>query len=387
MGRRHFSEEFKLEAASLVLDQGYTVPEACASLNVGDTALRRWVKQARAEREGTVPKGHAPLTEEHRRIAELEAKVKRLEQEKAILKKANGSLRRGRDATFAVIDRLREPVNVALACQTLGVARSSFYHYREQKQRDVDADRLALRAQATRYFNESRGSAGSRTLRARFAADGVSLGRFKARRLMQEANLVSRQPRRAPYKHARQEKPEVPNRLNREFAVERPDQVWCGDITYLWADGRWCYLAVVMDLFARRVVGWAVSDSPDARLTETALTHAWQQRGQPRGVLFHSDQGVQYAAASYASALSRCAIEPSMSRRGNCWDNAPMERLFRSFKSEWMPRGGYDSITAARRDAGAYLMGYYDSVRPHQYLEGKTPAETEKSLNELSKIA
>ncbi len=286
-----------------------------------------------------------------------------------------------------MIDRLREPVNVALACQTLGVARSSFYHYREQKQRDVDADRLALRAQATRYFNESRGSAGSRTLRARFAADGVSLGRFKARRLMQEANLVSRQPRRAPYKHARQEKPEVPNRLNREFAVERPDQVWCGDITYLWADGRWCYLAVVMDLFARRVVGWAVSDSPDARLTETALTHAWQQRGQPRGVLFHSDQGVQYAAASYASALSRCAIEPSMSRRGNCWDNAPMERLFRSFKSEWMPRGGYDSITAARRDAGAYLMGYYDSVRPHQYLEGKTPAETEKSLNELSKIA
>jgi transposase len=88
MGRRHFSAEFKLEAASLVLDQGYSVPEACASLNVGDTALRRWVKQARAEREGSVPMGHAPLTAEHRRIAELEAKVKRLEQEKAILKKA-----------------------------------------------------------------------------------------------------------------------------------------------------------------------------------------------------------------------------------------------------------------------------------------------------------
>ena len=286
-----------------------------------------------------------------------------------------------------MIDRLGEPVNVAFACQTLGVARSSYYHYREQQGREVDTGRLELRSKARRYFTESRGSAGSRTLRARFAADGVPIGRFKVRRLMREANLVSRQPRRAPYKHAQQEKPDVPNRLDREFAVEQPDKVWCGDITYLWADGRWCYLAVVMDLFARRVVGWSVSDSPDARLAKNALRHAWEQRGRPAGVMFHSAQGVQYSAASYASALSRCGIESSMSRRGNCWDNAPMERLFRSFKSEWMPRGGYESITAARRDAGAYLMGYYDSVRPHQYLDGKTPAETEKSLNELSKIA
>lgn len=286
-----------------------------------------------------------------------------------------------------MIDRLRGPVNVSFACWTLGVSRSSYYHYRERKDREVDADRLALRAQASRYFNESRGSAGSRTLRARFVADGVSIGRFKVRRLMREANLVSRQPRRAPYKPARQEKPDVPNRLDREFAVAQPNQVWCGDITYLWAGGRWCYLAVVMDLFARRVVGWAVSDSPDARLAENALAHAWQQRGRPRDIMFHSDQGVQYAARSYATALSRFGMEPSMSRRGNCWDNAPMERLFRSFKSEWMPDGGYDSIADARRDAGAYLMGYYDSVRPHQYLHGKTPAATEKSLNQLSKIA
>lgn len=286
-----------------------------------------------------------------------------------------------------MIDRLGEPVNVAFACRTLGVPRSSYYHYRERKDREVDAGRLELRSEARRYFNESRGSAGSRTLRARFVADGVSIGRFKVRRLMREANLVSRQPRRAPYKHGRQEKPDVPNRLDREFAVEQPNQVWCGDITYLWAGGRWCYLAVVMDLFARRVVGWAVSDSPDARLAENALAHAWQQRGRPRDVMFHSDQGVQYAARSYATALSRFGMEPSMSRRGNCWDNAPMERLFRSFKSEWMPDGGYDSIADAGRDAGSYLMGYYDSIRPHQYLDGKTPAATEKSLNQLSKIA
>ncbi len=142
-----------------------------------------------------------------------------------------------------------------------------------------------------------------------------------------------------------------------------------------------------MDLFARRVVGWAVSDRPDARLTEGALSHAWQQRGHPRGVMFHSDQGVQYAAASYMAALSRRGIQQSMSRRGNCWDNAPMERLFRSLKSEWMPRDGYESISAARRDAGSYLMGYYDSVRPHQYLDGDTPAMAEEKLNSLSKIA
>ena len=286
-----------------------------------------------------------------------------------------------------MIDRLREHGSVAIACQALGVARSSYYHYRQCRRRGVDAERLALRTHVTRCFNESRGSAGSRTLRSRLATDGVEIGRFKVRRLMQEANLVSRQPRKAPYKHAQHEKPDVPNRLVRAFAVDRPDKVWCGDITYIWADGRWCYLAVVMDLFARRVVGWAVSDRPDARLTESALSHAWQQRGHPSGVMFHSDQGVQYAAASYMAALSRRGFQQSMSRRGNCWDNAPMERLFRSLKSEWIPRGGYESISAARRDAGAYLMGYYDSVRPHQYLDGDTPAMAEEKLNSLSKIA
>lgn len=124
------------------------------------------------------------------------------------------------------------------------------------------------------------------------------------------------------------ERIDVPNVLNREFDVVAPNQVWCGDITYLWAQGRWHYLAVVLDLFTRRVVGRSFSTSPDADLVVEALDMAFEQRGRPMDLMFHSDQGGQYVSRKFRQRLWRYRIKQSMSRRGNCWDNSPMERLF-----------------------------------------------------------
>jgi putative transposase len=118
---------------------------------------------------------------------------------------------------------------------------------------------------------------------------GVTIGHFKVRRLMGESGLVCKQPGPHAYTNATVERPDTPNHLARQFTVERPNQVWCGDITYIWSGQRWSYLAVVLDLFARRVVGWAMSSSPDADLTVKALDHAWEQRGRPSQVMFHSD--------------------------------------------------------------------------------------------------
>ena len=132
----------------------------------------------------------------------------------------------------------------------------------------------------------------------------------------------------------------IPNILSREFDVPAPNQVWCGDITYIWAQGKWHYLAVVLDLCARRVVGWALSEKPDADLVVKALDMAYEQRGRPQGLMFHSDQGSQYASRLFRQRLWRYRIRQSMSPRGNCWDNAPMERVFRSFKTEWIPTLG-----------------------------------------------
>lgn len=204
---------------------------------------------------------------------------------------------------------------------------------------------------------------------------------------MRELNLRSKQPGPKPYKHdVTVERIDLPNVLDRQFDVERPNQVWCGDISYVWAGRRWSYLAVVLDLYARRVVGWALSDRADTDLVVRALEHAYRQRGKPRRVLFHSDQGSQYGSLRFRQRLWRYQIKQSMSRRGNCWDNAPMERLFRSLKSEWVPDTGYPNINAARQDIGRYLMDYYNCRRPHSANDGLAPAVAEKQLNLLSGI-
>lgn len=210
------------------------------------------------------------------------------------------------------------------------------------------------------------------------------VGRFKVRRLMKEAGLESKQPKPAAYKIAKVERPDIPNHLERKFDVKRPNQVWCSDITYVWSQDRWVYLAVVLDLYARRIVGWSLSERPDAGLVVTALDMAYQLRGKPLGVMFHSDQGSQYASKLFRQHLWRYRMKQSMSRRGNCWDNAPMERVFRSYKSEWMPSEGYRSFSDAKKDISHYLMDYYNGYRPHQSNGGMAPAVAEETPNVLS---
>ncbi|SOQ10538.1 ISPsy24, transposase orfB [Pseudomonas syringae pv. persicae] len=172
--------------------------------------------------------------------------------------------------------------------------------------------------------------------------------------------------------------------MNREFDVPAPNQVWCGDITYIWAQGKWHYLAVVMDLYARRIVGWAFSNKPDTDLVIKALDMAYEQRGKPQGLLFHSDQGAQYGSRQFRQRLWRYRIRQSMSRRGNCYDNSPMERVFRSLKTEWIPTVGYMTAQEAQRDISHYLMHRYNWIRPHQFNDGLAPAQYEKNLNVVS---
>lgn len=267
-----------------------------------------------------------------------------------------------------------------MVCSAFDVARSCYYVHRLRRRR-VDARRVALRSQVNQLFSQSRGSAGSRSILGMLREEGVTIGRFRVRRLMRELGLVSKQPGSHAYKQATVERPDIPNRLNREFATEHPNQVWCGDITYVWAQGRWHYLAAVLDLHTRRVIGWAFSAKPDAELVIKALDMAYKQRGKPQQVLFHSDQGSQYASRLFRQRLWRYRMQQSMSRRGNCWDNSPMERLFRSLKSEWVPSTGYLTAQEAQRDISHYLMHRYNWIRPHQFNDGLPPAVAEEKLN------
>ncbi|HDN9576896.1 TPA: IS3 family transposase, partial [Aeromonas salmonicida] len=261
----------------------------------------------------------------------------------------------------------------------LGVNRSSYYAF-IGKPKGPSPERCRLRAKVLALHQESRGATGARVISAALKRDGESVGRYLAGRLMAELALESKQPSRKHRHPKPQEKPDIPNHLDRQFAVVEPNQVWCGDMTYIWAGNRWVYLAVVLDLFARRVVGWAISATAHSQVVCQALEMAYQTRNRPSGVLFHSDQGSQYSSLEFRQTLWRCRCIQSMSRRGNCWDNAPMERVFRSLKTEWVPVFGYQDLAQAKRDIASYLMDYYNRKRPHSYNGYLPPVLSEELL-------
>lgn len=207
--------------------------------------------------------------------------------------------------------------------------------------------------------------------------EGYPLSRYRARKLMTKLKLVSCQTPKHRYKKANKEHVVIPNLLQRQFAVIKPNTYWCGDVTYIWTGKRWTYLAVVIDLFSRKVIGWALSNSPDTELTMQALMMAYESRGKPQNVIFHSDQGTHYTSIKFRQRLWRYQITQSMSRRGNCWDNAPMERFFRSLKTEWMPKVGYINFNEAKKEIACYIMDYYNEIRPHTYNAGISPNESE----------
>lgn len=225
---------------------------------------------------------------------------------------------------------------------------------------------------------ESNGSAGARTIAQIATTRGLVLSRYRVTGFMKRLGLVSCQLPKHAYRRENKEHVRIKNHLDREFDVQIPNEVWCGDVTYIWAGNRWCYLAIVMDLFSRKPIGWALSHSPNSALTGKALSMAFELRGKPAGVMFHSDQGCHYTSRQYRQLLWRYQIKQSMSRRGNCWDNAPMERFFRSFKTEWMPATGYQSFVEAKFAVTNYITGYYSRVRPHRHNGGLPPNESEK---------
>lgn len=241
----------------------------------------------------------------------------------------------------------------------------------------MDRERQRLRERVVALHKASRCSAGARSLSASLKREGEAVGRYKAARLMSEAGVESKQPGHV-YRVVQEESVVAPNHLNRAFDADAPNQKWNGDVTYIWAGTQWVYLATVMDLYRRELVGWAMSDSPDSELTKKALTVAYESRGCPKNVMFHSDQGCHYTSKSYRRHLWRLRMTQSMSRRGNCWDNAPMERFFRSLKTEWVPKHGYHNPALAKADVLRYITQYYNRIRPHSYNDYEAPIQPVK---------
>ncbi len=260
------------------------------------------------------------------------------------------------------------------------VSRSGYYDYVNRlnnRKRSIHKD-LVLKRRVDTIFDESKGSYGSRRIVKELQYEGRQIGRFKVRRLMRELCLeVTVAKRYRLTTNSRHSFPVAPNVLNRQFEVDVPNTVWTSDISYIWTLEGWLYLAVVMDLCSRQIVGWALDKRMKTQLVLDALVMAYWRRKPAKGLLHHSDRGSQYACHKYQHQLTDYGMKPSMSRKGNCWDNSPMERFFRSLKSERLIHCRFETRTAAKNEVIDYIV-YYNSIRLHSSLGYKSPMNYEK---------
>lgn len=279
---------------------------------------------------------------------------------------------------FAFISEEKVAFPVAALCRLLAVSPSGYYaaQGRPRSLHDVGDDRLAEKVTEAHLASKRR--YGSPRVHAEIKAAGERVGRKRVARLMRERKLVARTRRRfRTTTDSKHEFPIAPNLLARDFTANAPDRAWVTDITFLWTAQGWLYLAVILDLFSRRVVGWATSQNVDRHLALAALDSSLARRRPAPGLVHHSDRGSTYASSDYRKALDARGIQCSMSRKGDCWDNAVAESFFSTLKRELEGIDDFESRVGATLAIGAYIDGFYNIQRRHSANDYTSPIEFE----------
>ena len=275
----------------------------------------------------------------------------------------------------------RAHLNVALGCQILGVSRSGYYAWlkrgpstRTRKNRELQADIVEI-------HSEHRGRYGSPRIQRELANRGESVSRKRIARLMRAAGIsgfTSRRFRRTT--DSRHSNPIAPNLLQRDFSASNPNEAWVGDITYVPTLDGWLFLAVLIDLYSRRVVGWSISGTIDTELALAALRMALSERRPAPGLIHHTDRDCRYASAVYRAALTEAEAVPSMSRKADCWDNAVAESFFATLEKELLANHPLLSRTQTIHLVEQYIESYYNTRRLHSSIDYSTPVRHELTI-------
>lgn len=278
---------------------------------------------------------------------------------------------------FAFIAKHRGIWPVAWMCGALGVSRSGFHAWltRAPSRRDRDDEEIGARVRASHVGSYR--TYGARRVWHDLLAEGISCGLHRVERLMRQQGLRARPRRRGLPKDHGERSVIAGNVLDRQFTADRPNQKWVADFTYIWTAEGWLYVAAVIDLFSRRVVGWSMSDTMTAQLVTDALIMAIWRRGKPDALLHHSDQGSQYTSEQFQRLMADNGVTCSMSRSGNVWDNAAMESFFSSLKTERVGKKVYRTRAQAKADVFDYIECFYNPTRRHSTLGYLSPIDFE----------
>jgi transposase InsO family protein len=281
---------------------------------------------------------------------------------------------------FEFIHAQKAHFPVEFMCEQLEVSRSGFYAWSQRPESAHQQEDQELAAEVEKVHRDSRGTYGSPRVHAELRARGRKVSRKRVARLMEQQKLEARPKRRfVRTTDSSHGLPVAPNVLERDFSPSQPNSTWATDITYVWTGEGWLYLDVVLDLFSRRVVGWAMSEHIDTQLVLSGLQMALEGRQPPQGLLHHSDRGSQYASFDYQQALADQGIQPSMSRKGNCWDNAVAESFFSTLKMELVYRTSFATRQEARAAIFEYIEVFYNRLRRHSTLGYLSPVDYERA--------
>lgn len=279
---------------------------------------------------------------------------------------------------FAFIHAEKACFSVTALCRVLGVSRQGYYAYAKRPPSDREVSDAELQNDVRRLFDESGGRYGSPRIYRALRNEDVPVSKRRVERAMRSQGLCASRGRR--FVATTKPDPAHPverNVLARDFQATKPNERWVTDITYIWTAEGWCYLAAILDLFSRSVVGWAVSASLSTDLPLAALDMAVKRRRPGPGLLHHSDRGCQYTSSEYRAELARLGITVSMSRKGNCWDNAVAESFFATLKKELVHGRAWPTRLAVREAVFEYIEAFYNRRRLHSALDYRTPAQVE----------
>jgi len=281
---------------------------------------------------------------------------------------------------YQFIADYREEFEITVMCRVLAVSRSGYYAWRKRPTSPRKMADQELSQQIKEIHQQSRQTYGSPRIQAELAENGINCGAKRVARLMRDEELSAKQSRKFKVSttDSAHNYPVAPNRLNQDFNASRPNEKWLTDITYIPTAEGWLYLAVVLDLYSRRIVGWAMSDSLERQLVIAALQMAINTRQPPPGLLHHSDRGSQYASDDYQALLTKYQMQGSMSRKGNCYDNAPTESFFGTLKTELVHHCHYQTQAEAKTDLFEYIEVFYNRSRRHSALHYQSPVNYEK---------
>ncbi|HBM3195931.1 TPA: IS3 family transposase, partial [Raoultella terrigena] len=372
MSGKRYPEEFKTEAVKQVVDRGYSVASVATRLDITTHSLYAWIKKY-----GPDSSTNKEQSDAQAEIRRLQKELKRVTDERDILKKAGGVLRKAVRLRYAFIRDNSCCWPVRLLCRVLDVHPSGFYAWLQQPHSQRHQADLRLTGQIKQFWLESGCVYGYRKIHLDLRDSGQQCGVNRVWRLMKRVGIKAQVGYRSPRARKGEASIVSPNRLQRQFNPDAPDERWVTDITYIRTHEGWLYLAVVVDLFSRKIIGWSMQSRMTKDIVLNALLMAVWRRNPEKQVLVHSDQGSQYTSHEWQSFLKSHGLEGSMSRRGNCHDNAVAESFFQLLKRERIKKKIYGTREEARSDIFDYIEMFYNSKRRHGSSDQMSPTEYE----------